>query len=176
VDVTGQLAGYAGSGQDAIAPARLPGMSWNGDLASGMDPDVAAETARIDEQVAQAQRHAEQMQEWSNEVESLTAEGTALRGNVRVSVNHSGVVQSVRITEAGCDAGAAAAPPTGVMDALQAAYKAVGDAVARSAASRFGKDAELTRLMVDDLASRLGVSIDPSPEDPRRRYPDGRIG
>lgn len=174
MDVTGH-SGYAGSGQDAIAPARLPGMSWNGDLASGMDPDVGAVTARIDEQVAQAQRHPEQMQEWSNEVESLTAEGTALRGNVRVSVNHSGVVQSVRITEAGCDAGAAALS-TGVMDALQAAYKAVGDAVARSAASRFGKDAELTRLMVDDIASRLGVSIDPSPEDPRRRYPDGRIG
>lgn len=92
-----------------------------------------------------------------------------------VTVNHSGAVQSVRITEAGCDAGAAALS-TGVMDALQAAYKAVGDAVARSAASRFGEDAEVTRLMVDDLSSRLGVSIDPTPEDPRRRHPDGRIG
>jgi DNA-binding protein YbaB len=150
-------------------------MSWSGDGAGGMDPVVAAVTARIDEQIAKAQRHAERMQEWSNEVESLTAEGTALRGNVRVSVNHSGVVQSVRITEAGCDAGAAGLS-TGVMDALQAAYKAVGHAVARSAASRFGENAELTRLMVDDLASRLGVSIDPSPENPRRRYPDGRIG
>ncbi|HEY6742936.1 MAG TPA: YbaB/EbfC family nucleoid-associated protein [Lapillicoccus sp.] len=150
-------------------------MSWNGDVGGGLDPDVAAVTARIDEQIAQAQQHAEQMQEWSNEVDSLTAEGSALRGNVRVSVNHSGVVQSVSITDAGCDAGAAALS-TGVMDALQAAYKAVGDAVARSAASRFGQDAELTRLMVDDLSTRLGVSIDPSPEDPRRRYPDGRIG
>jgi DNA-binding protein YbaB len=167
--------GYAGSGFGAVTPARLPGMSWSGDVGGGLDPDVAAVTARIDEQIAQAQQHAEQMREWSNEVDSLTAEGSALRGNVRVLVNHSGVVQSVRITDAGCDAGAAALS-TGVMDALQAAYKAVGDAVARSAASRFGQDTELTRLMVDDLSTRLGVSIDPSPEDPRRRYPDGRIG
>ena len=152
-------------------------MSWNGDSlgSGGLDPDVAAVTARIDEQIAQAQRHAEQMQEWSREVDSLTAEGTALRGSVRVSVNHSGVVQSVRITEAGCDAGAAALS-TGLMDALRAAYQAVGDAVARSAASRFGEGAELTRLMVDDLSSRLGVPVNPSPEDPQRRYPDGRIG
>jgi hypothetical protein len=62
------------------------------------------------------------------------------------------------------------------MDALKAAYQAVGDAVARSAATRFGEDAEVTRLMVDDLSARLGVRVDPTPEDPRGRYPDGRIG
>ncbi len=152
-------------------------MSWYGEPSGGDDlgADVSAVTARIDEQIAQAQRHAEQMQEWSREVDALTAEGTALRGNVRVVVNHSGVVQSVRVTEAGCDAGAAALS-TGLMDALRAAYQAVGDAVARSAASRFGEDAEITRLMVDDLSTRLGVRVDPSPDDPRRRYPDGRIG
>jgi DNA-binding protein YbaB len=152
-------------------------MSWYGEPGGGDDlgADVSAVTARIDEQIAQAQRHAEQMQEWSREVDALTAEGTALRGNVRVVVNHSGVVQSVRVTEAGCDAGAAALS-AGLMDALRAAYQAVGDAVARSAATRFGEDAEITRLMVDDLSTRLGVPVDPSPDDPRRRYPDGRIG
>jgi DNA-binding protein YbaB len=132
-------------------------------------------TARIDEQIAQATRHAEQMQEWAREVDALTAEGTALRGNIRVVVDHSGVVQSVRVTQVGCDAGAAALS-AGVMDALKAAYQAVGDAVARSAATRFGEDAEVTRLMVDDLSARLGVRVDPTPEDPRGRYPDGRIG
>ena len=132
-------------------------------------------TARIDEQIAQATRHAEQMQEWAREVDALTAEGTALRGNIRVVVDHSGVVQSVRVTQAGCDAGADALS-AGVMDALKAAYQAIGDAGARSAATRFGEDAEVTRLMVDDLSARLGVRVDPTPEDPRGRYPDGRIG
>lgn len=152
-------------------------MSWYGDPGGDGDlgADVAAVTARIDEQIAQATRHAEQMQEWAREVDALTAEGTALRGNIRVVVDHSGVVQSVRVTQAGCDAGAAALS-AGVMDALKAAYQAVGDAVARSAATRFGEDAEVTRLMVDDLSARLGVRVDPTPEDPRGRYPDGRIG
>ena len=139
-----------------------------------VDPDIAALTARVDEQIAAAQRNADQMQAWAAEVDAVTGEGTALRGAVRVTVNNSGVATGVRITDEGCEAGGRALSAA-VMEAMGAAQQAVGDVVARSAAARFGEDGEITRLMVADLSQRLGVDIDVS-EPPTGSRPYGRRG
>lgn len=138
----------------------------------GIDDDIAQMTARIDDQVKQAQKHAAQMQEWSDEVETITGEGSAMRGAVRVTVNNSGVVTSAKVSEQACDAGGAAVS-RGLMEALQAAQQAVADAMGRSVATRFGKDAEITQLMVGDLSTRLGVSV--SLDEPRHGSRDGVI-
>jgi len=98
------------------------------------------------------------MQEWSAEVDRMSAEGTAMRGGVRVTVSNSGVVTSVRVTDQACQAGGAAVT-AGLTEALGAAQQAVADAMGRSVAQRFGADAEITQLMVGDLSSRLGVQV-----------------
>jgi DNA-binding protein YbaB len=138
----------------------------------GIDDDIAQMTARIDDQVKQAQTHAAQMQQWSEEVDAITAEGSAMRGAVRLTVNNSGVVTSVRVSDQACDAGGAAVS-RGLMEALQTAQQAVADAMGRSVAGRFGRDAEITQLMVGDLSTRLGVSV--NLDEPRRGPRDGVI-
>ena len=55
--------------------------------------DVSAVTARIEQQVQQAQQHAARMRAWAIQVEQVTGTGSALRGAVRVSVNHGGVLE-----------------------------------------------------------------------------------
>ncbi len=138
----------------------------------GIDDDIAQMTARIDDQVKQAETHAAQMQQWSEEVDAITAEGSAMRGAVRLTVNNSGVVTSVKVSDQACDAGGAAVS-RGLMEALQAAQQAVADAMGRSVAGRFGRDAEITQLMVGDLSTRLGVSA--NLDEPRRGPRDGVI-
>jgi len=138
----------------------------------GIDDDIAQMTARIDDQVKQAETHAAQMQQWSEEVDAITAEGSAMRGAVRLTVNNSGVVTSVKVSDQACDAGGAAVS-RGLMEALQAAQQAVADAMGRSVAGRFGRDAEITQLMVGDLSTRLGVSV--NLDEPRRGPRDGVI-
>lgn len=138
----------------------------------GIDDDIAQMTARIDDQVKQAETHAAQMQQWSEEVDAITAEGSAMRGAVRLTVNNSGVVSSIRVSDQACDAGGAAVS-RGLMEALQTAQQAVADAMGRSVAGRFGRDAEITQLMVGDLSTRLGVSV--NLDEPRRGPRDGVI-
>lgn len=138
------------------------------------DADIAAMTARIDEQVRQAGEHATAMQEWAAEVEAVTGEGSALRGGVRVGVNSSGVVTSLTVTDAACDEGGRALTDA-LLSALKEAQQSVGDALGRSAARRFGEDGELTQLMVQDLNGRLGISVDLA--EPRTGSASGgRIG
>lgn len=135
-----------------------------------MEPDEI--TARIDEQIQQAQQHAAQMQLWAEEVDRLTAEGTALRGGVRVAVNNAGVLTSVRVTDQACEAGGPALA-SGIMAAVKAAQQIVADELGRSAARRFGREAELTQRMVEDVSARMGVSV--NLEEPRPGAAQGVI-
>jgi hypothetical protein len=87
------------------------------------------------------------------------AEGTALRGAVKVVVHNAGVVTSLKLTDAALDAGAAGLS-SAIMAALGAAKQAVADEVGRSAANEFGANAEVTTLMAADMSKRMGVMPD----------------
>jgi DNA-binding protein YbaB len=121
--------------------------------------DAQSVTARIEQQVREAQEHAARMHGWAQQVAQVTGEGSALRGAVRVSVNHSGVLQSLRLTDAAL-AGGAQGLTAAILSALEQAKQSVADETIGSAAALFGRDAEVTRLMLNDLSTRLGVSAD----------------
>lgn len=121
--------------------------------------DAQAITARIEQQVRQAQEHASRMRAWAEHVEQITGEGSALRSGVRVSVNHSGVLQSLRLSEAALGAGPEALARA-ILTAVEQAKQAVADETAGTAVEHFGRDGEVTRLMVADLSKRLGVTAD----------------
>ncbi len=121
--------------------------------------DAHSVTARIEQQVREAQEHAARMRGWAHQVAQVTGEGSALRGAVRVSVNHSGVLQSLRLTDAALAAGAQGLTAA-ILSALEQAKQSVADETIGSAAALFGRDAEVTRLMLNDLSTRLGVSAD----------------
>jgi len=121
--------------------------------------DIDALTAQIEAQVRAAQDHAVAMKAWAAEIESLTGSGSALRGAVKVEVNHSGVLTSLKLTDAALDAGPNSLAAA-ILAAVEAATQAVADETGRSAASQFGRDGEVTRLMVADLTKRLRVTPD----------------
>ncbi len=144
-------------------------MTFDDDLA-----EAEALTRRIEEQVSQAQVHAEKMQTWAEQVDRISAEGSALRGAVRVSVNNGGVVTGLRLTDAALDAGAAGLGQA-ILQAINAAKQSVADETGRSAAEHFGRDGEVTRLMVADLTKRLGVTADLDGTGPQRPGPAGGV-
>ncbi len=130
---------------------------------------------RIEQQVRQAQEHAAQVRAWAADVERVTGQGQALRGGVRVSVSHTGVLQSLHLSEPALQVGANALARA-ILDALDAAKQAVADATAASVAAQFGPEAEITRLMVTDLGKRLGVTPKPPGSAPGRGDRPGVLG
>jgi len=137
--------------------------------------DVEGMTRRIEDQVRAAQAHAEQMKAWAGRIEQLTGEGTAMRGAVRVSVNNAGVVTGLQLTDAALDSGPAALSGA-ILAAITAAKQAVADETGRSAAAEFGRDGEVTHLMVADLSKRFGVTPDLEPKNPFIARPGQVLG
>ncbi|HMT32899.1 MAG TPA: YbaB/EbfC family nucleoid-associated protein [Dermatophilaceae bacterium] len=137
--------------------------------------DVEGMTRRIEDQVRAAQAHADRMKAWAGRIEQVTGEGTALRGAVRVSVNNAGVVTSLHLTDAALEGGPAALSGA-ILAAITAAKQAVADETGRSAVAEFGRDGEVTHLMVADLSKRFGVTPDIDPKNPFSGRPGQVLG
>lgn len=139
-----------------------------------MDEDFERISREIDQQIRQANEHAERMRVWADDVDRISGEGTAMRGAVKVSVNNSGVLTGLTLTDAALDAGARGLA-TAILDAIGAAKQVVADQMGRSAADQFGRDGEITQLMVADMNKRLGVTPD-FDAPPAAGRPGGVIG
>ena len=111
--------------------------------------DVEGMTRRIEDQVRAAQAHSEQMRAWAGRIEQLT--------------------------DAALDSGPAALSGA-ILAAITAATQAVADETGRSAAAEFGREGEVTQLMVADLSKRFGVTPGLEPKNPFVARPGQVLG
>jgi hypothetical protein len=90
-------------------------------------------------------------------------------------VNNAGVVTSLHLTDAALEGGPAALSGA-ILAAITAAKQAVADETGRSAVAEFGRDGEVTHLMVADLSKRFGVTPDIDPKNPFSGRPGQVLG
>jgi DNA-binding protein YbaB len=119
----------------------------------------------IDRDIEQAAERARAAREWRQQIDDLTGRGEASRGAVRVTVETTGLITSLEVSDSVCDEGGAAVGRA-VMEAMRAAQADVREQILRSSDVTWGEDSEISRRMAQELDERFAAVDRADDQDP----------
>lgn len=127
----------------------------------------AAYAAEIDAQAEAAHERAERATAWRREIEAMTGEGTALRGEVRASVRADGLLSALTITDDAAARGARVVQDA-VLEALAGAQRDVRAKAHAASVSAWGERDNAVAALDAEVRASTPVPRSETAKDPGR--------
>ena len=111
--------------------------------------------SQIDNDIEAAAQRAQQATAWRHQVETMRGEGSSRDGSVSVTVDMTGLLTGLSISDDICQRGGQEVRQ-GILDALRQAQQDVRDQVLASSEETFGSDSSATGRMREEFDQRFG--------------------